>query len=264
MVSTGGTPSLGSQTSVDLDADIQELCRLIELKSFCRLSAEQVRSLLIRRDALSLQDWPTFQEAWTRLPLDGYMADGGHYRRRRYAILSARASSLTFQLEPQQPHYQHRDHNQLNGGVLRYFEPIADAILRGKTMNSLLAFGCALFGRLSPVSDWHIEVHQFRIEADGTQIAQPTPEGLHRDGVKFVMMLLVNRFNVVGGVTRIHDLDDHRLDEFTLTSPLEMVLVDDERVRHGVTPIAPSDTGRPGYRDVLVATFCSNAAVVGQ
>jgi hypothetical protein len=30
---------------------------------------------------------------------------------------------------------------------------------------SVIALGCEIFGRLSPSNAWHIEAHQFRIEA---------------------------------------------------------------------------------------------------
>lgn len=262
MANSSGSSSLRSQISTSFDLDLEELCRLITHKSFCRLPAEQARSLLLQQNPLSLHDWRAFQESWSRLSLDGYMADGGRYRKRRYATLSAKASSLIPQIKPHQPHYQSRNYNELNGGVSRHFEPIEDVILRGNTMSGLLTLACDLFGRLSPYSDWHIEVHQFRIEADGTQVALPTPEGPHRDGVDFVMMLMVYRFNVVGGATTIYDLEDRRLDEFTLTNPLELVLVDDQRIRHAVAPIAPFDTDRSGYRDVFVATFRDKSNLV--
>ena len=52
-----------------------------------------------------------------------------------------------------------------------------------------------------------MELHQFRIEARAGQIGQPTPEGLHRDGVDWVLVVLVDRRNVESGVTSIYDLD---------------------------------------------------------
>jgi hypothetical protein len=253
------SPRVGISTA--FDSHMHKLCRLIACKDFCRLPAEQVRSLLLEQHPLSLNDWSAFQESWFRLPLDGYMADGGRYRRRRYATFSARASSVTFQLESHQPHYQSRNNNHLNGGVLRHFEPIEHGIIRSNTMGSLLTFCCGLFGRLSPYCDWHIEVHQFRIETEGSQAGLPTPEGLHRDGVSFVIMLMVYRSNVAGGKTTICDLEGHPLDEFTFTDPLEMILVNDERIRHSVSSIAPVDANKRGYRDVLVATFRNNSDV---
>ena len=108
---------------------------------------------------------------------------------------------------------------------------------------------------LSPSGTWHVEVHQFRIEARRGEAGRPTPEGSHRDGVDYVLVLLVNRTNIASGMTSVHDLAGTQLGEFTLTQPLDAALVDDARVLHGVTPVEPLDPATPGYRDVLVVTF---------
>ena len=112
----------------------------------------------------------------------------------------------------------------------------------------------AVFERLSTTRDWHIEVHQFRIEARSGEAGQPTPEGMHRDGVDYVLVLLVGRSNIASGVTSIRG-DGRDLGSFTLTEPLDAAWVDDHRVMHGVTPVEPIDPLAPGSRDVLVATF---------
>jgi hypothetical protein len=53
----------------------------------------------------------------------------------------------------------------------------------------------------------------------------------------------------------VHDLDGHALGSFTLTAPLDTAIVDDARVKHGVTAVEPIDPSRAAYRDVLVVTF---------
>ena len=112
-----------------------------------------------------------------------------------------------------------------------------------------------------PAADrWHVEVHQFRIEARPDVKGLPTPEGLHRDGVDYVLVLLVNRQNIGSGTTTIHGLDRRLLGSFTLTEPCDAALVDDARVFHGVTPVEPVDLDLPAYRDVLVVTFRRAAA----
>ena len=78
---------------------------------------------------------------------------------------------------------------------------------------------------------------------------------MHRDGVDFVIVLLVNRANIASGTTSIHGPDGRELGRFTLTSPLDAALVDDSRVAHGVTPVKAIDPAQPAYRDVLVVTF---------
>jgi hypothetical protein len=202
----------------------------------------------------SLADWPAFAASWNRLELDRYMADGGRYRRRRHAVYAAAAGGAIVRA-PRQPHYQSRDYNALNGGIARWFEPIDPAIGAGPTMTTILAFSRALFERLAGPDAWHVEVHQFRIEARAEEQGRPTPEGVHRDGVDYVLVLLVDRANIASGTTTVHALDGDELGAFTLSAPLDAALLDDARVAHGVTAIEPVETDRPAHRDVLVVTW---------
>ncbi len=78
---------------------------------------------------------------------------------------------------------------------------------------------------------------------------------MHRDGVDYVLVLLINRRNIASGTTTVHDLDKRALGSFTLTDPLDAALVDDARCYHGVTPVEPENPAQPAYRDVLVVTF---------
>jgi hypothetical protein len=202
----------------------------------------------------SLADWTAFADSWNRLELDTYMADGGRYRRRRHAIYRARDAAI--ERAPHQPHYQALDYNPLNGGVARWFEPIDAGIGDGGSMRAILGFCRSLFESLQPATRaWRVEAHQFRIEARTGEEGRPTPEGVHRDGVDFVLVLLVGRRNIASGVTGIHALDGRPLGHFTLTHPLDAALLDDRRVAHGVTAVEPIDAAAPAYRDVLVVTF---------
>lgn len=229
---------------------MKTLCEKISRDGFCFVAAPDTRPLLA-----DLTDWPSFEASWNDMPLDTYMADGGRYRRRRHATLSVATSATKAKLEEHQPHYQSLDYNNLNGGIARHFEPIHEDIIKGASMTALLALCVEVFGTLAPRRAWHVEVHQFRIEAVAQQRGMPTPEGVHRDGVHYVMVLMVKRHNIAEGTTTIHDTRGRQLAGFTLTQPLDMTLVDDERCLHGVTPVVPIDTSRPAYRDVLVVTF---------
>src|SRR3546814_21190642 len=72
-------------------------------------------------------------------------------------------------------------------------------------MRTLLGFCASVFCALAPtVTGCHVEVHQFRIEAALAEAGQPTPEGEHRDGVDYVMVLLVPRETIASGTTTIH------------------------------------------------------------
>lgn len=202
-----------------------------------------------------LSDWPVFVASWNDLAVDVYMADGGRYRRRRHAVYTVDASG-EISLQAHQPHYQSLHYNPLNGGIERWFEPIIPEIANGACLRTVLAFCRHLFGSLSPdVRHWHVEVHQFRIEARVGEQGLPTPEGQHRDGVDHVCVLLVQRVNIAQGTTTVHALNGETLGSFTLTQPLDAALVDDNRVLHGVTPVEPLDPRQQAYRDVLVVTF---------
>jgi hypothetical protein len=210
-----------------------------------------------------LDDWQRFAASWDDMPVDTYMADGGRYRRRRHAVFAA-AGGAAIRRQPHQPHYQSTDYNPLNGGIERWFEPVEDEIAAGPSLATILRFCRALFERLAPETRaWHIETHQFRIEARSDIAGKPTPEGMHRDGVDFVLVLLIRRQNIRRGTTAIHDLERRHLGSFTLTDPCDAALVHDARVYHGVTPVEPVDPARPAYRDVLVVTFCGQAVPAG-
>ncbi len=201
--------------------------------------------------------WEAFAASWNDLGADRYMADGGRYRRRRHAVFAASAGDL--RRKPHQPHYQSRDYNALNGGIERWFAPVEPAVADSAVLRTLLRAAQQTFEQSTPPAErpatWHVELHQFRIEARGGEAGQPTPEGAHRDGVDWVMVLLVARENVAEGETTILGADRAPLGAFTLAEPLEAALVDDRRVFHGVTPVVPIDPTKPAFRDVLVATF---------
>ena len=219
---------------------------------FAFLRAAESRAWLSR--AGSLDDLAGFAASWDGMALDEYMADGGRYRRRRHAVFTATPDGRIVR-EAHRPHYQGRDYNALNGGVERWFEPVPPATERLHSFATILQACHTLFGALAPGRSWAVECHQFRIEAQPGAAGQPTPEGLHRDGVDFVLVLLLARENIASGTTSIHGLDRTLLGEFTLTDPLDAALVDDRRVFHGVTAVQPVGPGRPAWRDVLVATF---------
>jgi hypothetical protein len=202
----------------------------------------------------SLHAWAEFAASWTDLGLDEYMADGGRYRRRRHAVFAASSSGI--ERLPDAPHYQALHYNRLNGGIERWFLPILPATADSPPFAALLGFAHGLFAQLAPeVARWQVEAHQFRIEAMPDQAGQPTPEGVHRDGVDFVLVAMIDRHNIREGTTTIHGAERELLGSFTLTEPLDLALVDDQRVWHGVTAVEPLDPTQPAWRDVLVLTF---------
>lgn len=222
-------------------------------RGFAFAPGDAVRRALIEQG--SLADWDAFAASWDDLHVDAYMADRGRYRKRRHGVFRIDASGRATAL-PHRPHYQTLDYNPLHGGIERWFSPLAPVAADSASLATLLAASHGLFASASQaVTAWFVEVHQFRIEATPEAAGLPTPEGVHRDGVDWVLVLMVRRRNIAAGTTTIHALDRREIGSFTLAAPFDAALVDDRRCFHGVTAVHPVEASQPAHRDVLVVTF---------
>lgn len=232
--------------------DTSALHDRLQRDGFAFVTDDIMRHLL---EASTLDDWPAFVASWNELAPDTYLAASGRHRRRRHATFSVDADG-GIRREAHQPHYQSLKYNPLQGDIQRWFEPVLPAIADGTSLRRILGFCRDGFGALAPdARRWHVEVHQFRIEARADEAGEPTPEGVHRDGVDYVLVLLIDRENIERGTTTIHAPDGRELGSFTLAHAFDAALVDDHRVFHGVTPVTPLDLRQPAHRDVLVVTF---------
>ena len=198
--------------------------------------------------------WPSLASSWDRLPPDAHLRDGGHYRHRRHACYVQTLEGNSMQATPHRAHWQPTDYNALHGGFERWFEPVEPAVSQAPLWTGLLLALGRLFAQVKPAPQWFIEAHQFRIDTAGG-VGRPTPEGAHRDGVDFVVVMLVGRQGVKGGETRVFDTHGPSGVRFLMTDPLTALLLDDTRVIHETTPIQPSGEPAGGYRDTLVLTY---------
>ena len=131
------------------------------------------------------------------------MADGGRYRRRRHARLRRAAGRARSTRGRTSRTTRAATTITLNGGIERWFEPVTQEIGDGASdAHDPGTLPRAVRAAWRPTRDWHIEVHQFRIEARRGEQGKPTPEGMHRDGVDYVLVLLVDRRNIA---QRHHD-----------------------------------------------------------
>jgi hypothetical protein len=192
--------------------------------------------------------------SWERLPRDPYLRDGGHYRARRHSCFVYDPVIAQLAAVPQRAHWQPTTYNALHGGMLRWFEPLEPPVADQRAFRQLLGSLGSLFAQLQPVSRWHIEAHQFRIDTTGG-IGRPTPEGAHRDGVDFVAVVFAGKRGVRGGETRVFEAHGNRGVRFTLEQPWSMLLMDDARVVHETTPIQSNSDAPAGFRDTLVLTY---------
>jgi hypothetical protein len=197
----------------------------------------------------TLADLLALNSSWERLAPDGYLKDGGRYRRRRHSCFVAQDAQLA--QVPHRAHWQPLEYNALHGGMERWFEPMQAEAVAQPAWPRLLSSFANIASELKGPQPWFLEAHQFRIDTEGG-IGRPTPEGAHRDGVDLVAVFLVSREGVKGGETRVFEADGPAGQRFTLTEPWSLLLLDDLRVVHETTPIQP--VAERGHRDTLVLT----------
>jgi hypothetical protein len=232
---------------------LQELAKAIHEDGFVFLPRSEAAGFF---GTPAQHGFAEFASSWDDLRPDQYMADGGRYRLRRHAVYEG-AVGNALPRAAERAHFQTVGDNPLNGGIERWFEPVSHEAGEGAVMRALLDGAQRVFEAVADPDGgfWRSEAHQFRIVAKPGAAGKPTPEGMHRDGVSFVLVCLVARHNIAGGRTSI--CVEGRGDEtsFTLQEPLDMMLLDDNRVWHGVTPVEALDQALPAYRDVLVLTY---------
>jgi hypothetical protein len=209
---------------------------------------------------ISPADWKDFAEHWSRLTLDRYMADSGTYRLRRYGQFNTLPGGSLEQL-PHGPYEQPRCINPLNGGVKRFFDPLEESFAQHPVLHGLLHVlregANYAEGAETP---WNIRLHPYRILARDETPGLPTPEGLHRDGVHYIVSLLVRRSNVLGGESQVTDADGRLLYASTLLEPIQTLIANDERTMHSVSALHPLIKGEPAFRDVLVVALTKQEA----
>jgi hypothetical protein len=224
-----------------------QLQHSLQERGYAVLSPDSLSRLV----EVPLGDLQNIKSYWSNLPRDPYLKDGGRYRFRRHA--SYLVNSAQIELAPHRAHWQSVDYNALHGGIERWFEPLEPALQSNLNWQQLILGISQLF---PACPRWFVEAHPFRIDtSDG--IGRPTPEGAHRDGVDYVVVILVDRVDVRGGETRIFEAQGSIGLRFTLQDSWTALVLNDARMIHETTPIQP--IGAHGYRDTLVITFRRNA-----
>ena len=141
--------------------------------------------------------WRRFRSHWDELPTDHYADELGTQRLRRYGLYSLANETAT--PVPAAAFVQPEDSNPLYLQTDRLFEPLTNDPLLHKLLLLLAQFAAVL----DDIPEWTVKVHPFRVVASADGTGQPTPEGVHRDGVTLVTSLLIARRNAVGGESSV-------------------------------------------------------------
>lgn len=230
---------------------IETFSRRLQTQHFFFLSGDHFTDVL----GVSSEEVEEFSAHWERLSIDHYMADGGRYRYRRYGAFNAPAHAPRYPL-PHGPYEQPISVNKLNGGVPRLFDPLEPSFAEHPVLHRLLDWLTCLYDHCEgEPQHWNIRLHPYRVVADATNCGQPTPEGLHRDGVDYIVSMMLCRNNIDGGESCITDNTGTVLWQRELRRPLDIMVGMDTRTMHAVTPITAHDPRCAAYRDVLVVAF---------
>ncbi|MFI9402930.1 2OG-Fe dioxygenase family protein [Nocardia sp. NPDC052316] len=187
--------------------------------------------------------------SYEEIELDPYMAHGTRYKRfSQYRLTYSGDEGWQFELLPHRAYSAFKKFNNVAGGILREYTPIAvDFVSTIKHIVDQERF-------LDQTVDWQINVHQNRSKTTTDKSAELTPEGIHQDGHEFVIISILSRNNVRGGEMRLWPAKDaDPIWRGTLAAG-DAVILDDQRVYHDVTPIEP-DGSTTGTRDILIVSF---------
>lgn len=205
---------------------------------------------------VDLATWHGFASCWNNLPQDTFMGDNGSYRFRRYGAFELNQAGGVLRQLPHEPYHQSSYVNKLNGDVVRHFEPLEQQFVNNPFLSGLMLSLAQVFDQVrGHGGKWNIRLHPYRIRASADAPGNPTPEGLHRDGVDYIVTMMVRRHNIIGGETHITDNAGKLMCRYTLTNPLDLMLADDTNTMHGVTKVLPLESRREAFRDVLVIAY---------
>lgn len=157
--------------------------------------------------------------------------------------------------------YQSSSYNNYNGDIVRNYKNIDKSLLNDKIFRFFVkTFKEQVQEATRTLTDGYnsdyIFVHQIRVYASEDSSINPVPEGIHKDGYNIVGLSVVDRVNIQGGISNVYDSNKN----IALTKQLqrgEMLMINDAKMYHDVTPIKLDKMDREGYRDIFVFTTIS-------
>ncbi len=219
---------------------------------YCLLRAEEIHLSDEMRQA-----WLSLSIDYSDLPADEYLPDGGQYRFRRYGRFSFAPSSGALTRLPHEDYYQSADINRVTGGFIRKFAPLLGTTFENEFLRELIRFDFRQFplDEAARAGDWEVQAHLIRVRANESEMGQPSPEGIHRDGAEFVSVHLAELINARGGEVSIYDDERNLLSAFRLKQVLDSYLFHDASLWHAAAPIRPIAPAHEAIRSILTFDF---------
>jgi hypothetical protein len=138
----------------------------------------------------------------------------------------------------------------------RRFAASPMSVYRDEDILSLIGNACQLVRQTASVlaTTMRVTLHQMFTYADNPAGREPAPEGTHQDGSPFIVSaLVIERYNVVGGVSKVYYTKDSGLALEHELQPGYGIFQSDTHNEywHQVTAIYPLDPAKAAYRSIL-------------
>lgn len=196
---------------------------------------------------ISIEGLTELKPYFDKLPIDPYVIEGFRYKSiARYVIYD---NNVVSQLHG--PLFQPLTVNKTHGNIsreyaeLRFEDPATKLLVDSMVKQFANAFAIP--------ENTEILVQFQRITCGKDLHGEPTIEGWHNDGVEFLGMICISRNNIIGGESQLKDQSEP--EKIFLSRTLqegEMLLIDDRKTLHYVTPIKPIDQQQAGSRDIII------------
>ena len=188
--------------------------------------------------------------SFNKLPHDPYEKSKGHYFRYR-KFSKVFYSNNKFEFIKENKFFQKKYNNRYAGGKIRIFKNIDPKVLVD-FVNLFKNFFLNQFTK----KKIEIGFHQLRIVCGKDFVGYPVPEGWHKDGFDYVVILNIASKNIKGGITRIKDEIDSDHDVFSwFLRKGEYIFLYDHKYFHYTDPINVVGNYSKGSRDTLVITI---------
>ncbi|RZS34226.1 hypothetical protein EV193_10913 [Herbihabitans rhizosphaerae] len=183
------------------------------------------------------------------LPFDPYTGGRQRYRRFSQYRLSWQTETESWSMErlPHRPFLQPKAVNTFVGGVPRELEPLRidptpqiDAAAKGIGLDT--------------EHDWHSNVHQCRVVVGPDVEGVSVPEGPHRDGHDYAMLVVFDRKNITGGENQLMPMGGGEPFFRVTLQANQAIAFDDTNMWHTATDLESLDGG-PGHRDLWIVVF---------
>jgi hypothetical protein len=197
------------------------------------------------------EDLDALRAAFGGIPTDPYVENGTRSKAIIRGHVDARCS--TFTPSPHGPIYQPPDINSVQGGKVRHYPELTTAQIEAVAP---LILGFARANGIGPDDELLVQLQRIRATAgDDGRTGKPAEEGLHRDGVNRLAMVVVHRHNIVGGATVL----TRRMSFESIVRAAELqdgqgFTFDDTSLFHYTSEIVAEDPSEPAFRDVVLLT----------